>query len=147
MKPNSRWTGAHVRLKQLYEARVPEGMTQKEFGQRYGIGSQGFVGQILNGIRPLNYETAAKFARGLHCTIYDICPEMGDSVKEELLPVLGKAMRRAAVVLLTALPLSQSPSEVQAGDIYHKHFPQYTLIDKLMLWLRKFVLVPFGYAK
>ena len=130
MKPKSRWGGAHVKLKQLYLERVPEGMTQKDFGRIYDIGTQGFVAQLLNGERPLNYELAAKFAKALHCTIYDICPEMAASVQHEILPVLGK-LRRAAVVVLAALPLSQSPSDANAsqGTILHNHFPQYTLTN------------------
>lgn len=103
MKEPSPYSGAHVRLKQLYEARVPEGMTQKEFGQKFGIGAQSMVAQYLNGDRPLNYDAAAKFAKALRCTIYDISPEMAQSLNEEILPFLGKALRRAAMLATVAL--------------------------------------------
>jgi transcriptional regulator with XRE-family HTH domain len=79
---------ANLRLKRLYDARV-RGMNQDEFGAKYGIGSQGMVSQYLTGHRPLNLEAAAKFARGLRCTIYEISPEMAETIRHEILPVLG----------------------------------------------------------
>jgi transcriptional regulator with XRE-family HTH domain len=105
-------------------------MTQKEFGRVYGIGSQSFVAQLLNGVRPLNYELAAKFAKALHCTIYDICPEMDTAVRLELLPFLGKALRRVAVVLLALLlPITMlftpTPAEASFNITY------YTMRDRL----------------
>jgi len=137
MKPKSRWSDAHHRLKRLYEERVPEGMTQKEFGRLYGIGSQGFVGQLLNGTRPLNYELAAKFARALHCTIYDICPEMDAAMRNELMPYLGKALRRAAMVLL-ALTLQPFHGESRAeSGILHNSISYYTLMDWINNLFRK----------
>ncbi len=107
------------RLKQLYDARVPEGVTQKEFGLQYGIGSQSMVAQYLSETRPLNYEAAAKFAKGLRCTIYDISPEMAESLQLEILPFLGKALRRAAMyAALAVLPaLSPSPSEAAQSQV------------------------------
>jgi transcriptional regulator with XRE-family HTH domain len=114
MKPKNQWASAHVRLKRLYEERVPEDISQRKFGRLHDIGSQSMVAQYLNGIRPLNYEVTAKFARALRCTIYDICPEMADSLRDEILPVLGKSLRRAAACLL-ALGLAQlTPSDAYA---------------------------------
>lgn len=104
MKTQARWPEAHVNLKQLYEERVPTGMTQEEFGSQFGIGTQGMVWQYLNGHRPLNAEAAAKFARGLQCTIYDISPEMAEALKAEIVPVLGpKAWLRGALAKAAAI--------------------------------------------
>lgn len=120
----SPWTEAHGRLKRLYDQRVPEGMTQKEFGQKYAIGSQSMVAQYLAGTRPLNYEAAAKFARGLRCTIYDISPEMAEALQLEILPFLGKALRRAAMYALVALLPALTPSPADAGPLFVSRVPQ-----------------------
>lgn len=119
MKTQNPWADAHTRLRELYEARVPAGMTQKEFGQQFGIGSQSMVAQYLNGTRPLNFEAAAKFATGLRCTIHDISPEMAAALESDILPVLGKvsaaskmAWRRIAAkaaMLLIGLGVLSAP--------------------------------------
>lgn len=119
MKPKSPWNGAHVRLKRIYEERIGDSMTQKEFGRSSGIGSQSMVAQYLNGIRPLNYDTAALFAAALRCTIQDICPEMADSLREKILPVLGKALRRAAMVLLAIGLYQFAPSDARASSAFN----------------------------
>ena len=118
MKPKSQWSDAHGRLKRLYEQRVPKGMSQKEFGKRFGIGAQSMVAQYLNGDRPLNFEAAVKFADALGVSIYDISPEMGDWVKDKLLPVLGKAYRRAAMIaaIVVSASLLPCPKSANAQD-------------------------------
>ena len=123
------WTTAHIRLKRIYDERVPPGMNQKEFGKRYGIGGQSMVAQYLNGAKPLNYEAAVKFAKALRCTIFDICPEMA----EEIFPVLGKPMRRAAAYLLFCLMPFFTPSDANAAsfNIISSHFTH---------WIRRFVV-------
>ena len=117
MRPKSQFDEAHVTLRRLYDRRIGDSMTQKEFGRRYGIGSQSMVAQLLNGKKPLSIEAARKFAAAFDCTIYDICPAMGDYIKDELLPVLGKALRRAAMlaaIVLTASLLQYSkPANAQ----------------------------------
>jgi transcriptional regulator with XRE-family HTH domain len=123
MKPtklNERWGDAHIQLKRLYEARVPESMSQEEFGQKYGIGTQGMVSQYLNGTRPLNFEAAAKFARGLSCTIAEISPAMAKALRAEILPLLGKAASIALVVGASLLsPAPDSPSKVASVSAGH----------------------------
>lgn len=103
-KTQDRWSGAHVRLKRLFDERAK--LTQEEFGATYGLGSQGMVWQYLSGHRPLNFEAAAKFAKGLGCTIADISPEMAEALREEILPVLGrvKSIAKAAVWMLAGVP-------------------------------------------
>lgn len=92
------------RLKKLYEDRVPNDMSQAEFGSLYGIGTKAMVWQYLSGYRPLNFEAAAKFAKGLRCTIADISPEMARKLKADILPVLGRVSIKAALALVLVLP-------------------------------------------
>lgn len=109
LRQDPRWPDAHERLKELFRERLPEGMTQEEFGERYGIGSQGMVWQYLNGWTPLNIEAAEKFAAGLNCTIADISQEMASYIKERIVVRLGKISRRVAV-FVAALSLAPFPS-------------------------------------
>src|SRR4051812_22962698 len=137
MGTKSNWGDAHSRLKRLYEQRAQD-ITQKEFGSRYGIGSQSMVAQYVNGIRPLNYEAAAKFARGLNCTIYDISPEMADAIKEDILPVLGRALRRAAVLACFALIPLTSPGTADAAFLRPSHPPTVYYVNwraRLRRWM------------
>lgn len=92
------------RLKKLYEDRVPKDMSQAEFGSLYGIGTKAMVWQYITGYRPLNFEAAAKFAKGLRCTIADISPEMARKLKADILPVLGRVSIKAALALVLVLP-------------------------------------------
>lgn len=108
---------ASTNLQRLYTERIEPRMTQKEFGRQLGI-SQAMVAQILSGDRALPLDLAPAFARELRCTIYEICPEMGDYIREKLLPVLGKSLRRAAVVLL-AVVLQQFQSPGAAASVLH----------------------------
>ena len=129
MKSDRAWANAHLKLSALYWERVPPGMTQKEFGKRYGIGSQSMVAQYLTGARPLNFEAAAKFAKALHCTIFDICPEMA----EEIWPVLGKPLRRAAAILACLLAPFFTPSDANAYPTFDIKMSVYTL--RFKRWL------------
>ena len=108
MKPtNTARSDAHINLKRLYDERVKE-LTQGEFGKKFGIGTQGMVWQYLSGRRPLNVEAAAKFARGLSCTIFDISPEMAEELRQDVVPVLAprswwkKTLAKAATLLIAA---------------------------------------------
>lgn len=99
------------RLKKLYDARVPEGMSQEDFGKAFGIGSQSMVSQYLSGHRPLNYEAVVKFAKGLRCTIADISPEMAKFVRFELMPLVG----RVALVLAAFGVPALMPTKAEAA--------------------------------
>ena len=104
VKQDSRWPRAHIKLKELYETRIRDGMSQEEFGDAYKIGTQGMVWQYLNGYTPLNYDAAAKFAEGLRCTIRDISPEMDHALQGSILPALGlKPWRRVAAIALATI--------------------------------------------
>ena len=102
------------RLKRLYVERVPKGMSQTEFGLRYGIGTQGMVSQYLTGHTPLNVDAAAKFAKGLRCTIADISPDMARQLKVEIFPVLGRVSVKAAIALMLVIP-PLIPDKAQAA--------------------------------
>lgn len=123
MKPtNSARSDAHVNLKRLYDERIPKDLTQGEFGKKYGIGTQGMVWQYLSGRRPLNVEAAAKFARGLGCTIYDISPEMAEDLRQDVVPVLAprswwrRHLAKISMLLLAASPtLAPAPADASPG--------------------------------
>lgn len=67
-----------VRLKEIFRGKVR--ITQESFGDLYELGSQGLVTQYLNGIIPLNYESAYKFARGMGCSIHDFSPRLASEL-------------------------------------------------------------------
>lgn len=117
-KSQERWGEAHVRLRELFDQRA--GMSQLEFAERFGLGTQGMVWQYLSGYRPLNYEAAAKFAKGLNCRIDDFSPEMAEALREEILPVLGRAAKvaaKAALFLAFVLP-PLIPHRADATTLY-----------------------------
>jgi transcriptional regulator with XRE-family HTH domain len=51
-------------------------LTQLQFAQKYNVGTQGFVQQLLNGKRPLNLETALPFVSYLRCDIGEFSPRL-----------------------------------------------------------------------
>lgn len=105
---------ASENLRRLLEERASS-MTQAQFAKRYKIGGQAMLSHILAGRKPLPLDTAKKLAHALHCTIYDICPEMADYIADEVLPALGKALRRAAALLLyISIPLLSAPPDAKA---------------------------------
>ena len=144
MRPKSPWTDAHIALKQLWDERAPKlGLSQEEFGERYGIGTQGMVSQYLLGTKPLNYDVAAKFAEGFGCSIEDICPEMAKTILAW--PILRRSLRRRRAAVLAALaliPALLSPSPADAA-IEHNHFyagRAVILRIAFRRWLRSLVL-------
>jgi transcriptional regulator with XRE-family HTH domain len=106
---------ASPNLRRLYDERVGDSMTQAQFAKRYKLGGQTMLSQIMNGTKPLPIDAAQKLARALRCSISDICPEMADYIKEEIVPALGKSWRRAASLLLCLLPILQAPDANAAG--------------------------------
>lgn len=126
MKYKSPWGDAHIALKRLWEERIaPTGMSQEEFGEKYDIGTQGMVWQYLSGRRPLNYDAAAKFARGFGCSIEEICPPMAETLRKEILPLLRRSLRRRralASVAVAALLASAAPQQEVGAGILHNSF-------------------------
>lgn len=111
---------ASENLKRLYRARVQE--TQKEFAERHDIGGQSMIAQILSGAKALPIETAPKLARALHCSIDEICPEMAEFIRHELVPNLGKALRRVAVLLAALLFQQLQPSDATASVLHNSNY-------------------------
>lgn len=121
MREKSRWTDAHIALQRIWDERPPQviekgktrAMTQEEFGEKFDLGTQTMVSQYLTGKRPLNYDACAKFARGLGCSIDEICPDMARAIYKDLFPVLRGSLRRrrfACVALMSALAASLVPA-------------------------------------
>ena len=50
--------------------------SQREFGEKFGIGTGAAVSNYLLGRIPLNLNVVIKFAKGLGCKIEDISPSM-----------------------------------------------------------------------
>jgi hypothetical protein len=140
-RPKSPWGHAHIRLRRLYDERIEPVMTQKEFTRLNGFGSQAVVAQYLSGAIPLNYDAAAKFARAMGVTITDICPEMANTLAFDIFPVLGKALRRAAVFVLVLLAPGFVPSDAKSATLHNQNAQALSLakcmsgIHNLLLWL------------
>lgn len=115
----SQWGDSSTMLRRLWSERVaPTGMSQDEFGEKFGIGTQSMVSQYMLGTRPLNYDAAAKFARGFGCTIEDICPAMATTLAQDIVPVLGRKLWRRRLGLLALaylIPAFLLPDPAQAG--------------------------------
>jgi transcriptional regulator with XRE-family HTH domain len=66
-------------LRRLWErarAMSSRGLTQKEFGEKYNVGGQAFVRQLINGERSINLRAAQKFASYFGCEISDFSPRL-----------------------------------------------------------------------
>lgn len=139
MREKSPWSDAHISLRRLWDERIaPTGMSQEEFGERFGIGTQGMVSQYLLGTRPLNYDAAAKFARGFECSIEDICPEMARTLSKDILPVLRRSLRRRRAAMLAAISLGAAALTPQPADarIQHNYFYADVIRIACRRWLR-----------
>jgi transcriptional regulator with XRE-family HTH domain len=139
MKEKSPWSEAHIALKRLWDERIaPTGMSQEEFGDKYGIGTQGMVSQYLLGTRPLNYDAAAKFARGFVCSIEEICPDMARTIAKDIIPVLRRSLRRRrAAVLALFLPAFFTPAPSDAAGLHNNFSPIVICIACILRWILK----------
>jgi transcriptional regulator with XRE-family HTH domain len=128
MRPKTQFSGAHITLKRLWDERIaPTGMSQEEFGEKYGIGTQGMVSQYLLGTRPLHYDAAARFARGLNCSIEEICPDMARVLLKDIFPVLRRSLRRRRLALLAwfaAGATALAPQQSDAATLHKSDFAQ-----------------------
>lgn len=57
-------------------------LSQRAFGQAYGIGTQTAVNQWLHGGIPISLKAAMGFAAGLHCQIKDFSPRLAKLIAE-----------------------------------------------------------------
>ena len=136
MREKSPWSYAHIALKRLWDERVvPTGMSQEEFGERYGIGTQTMVSQYLTGARPLNYDAAAKFAEGFGCSIEDICPEMAKTILTW--PVLRRSLRRRRAAVLAVLALLPALLAPAPSDAVPNNFDYVKSLRIMFNWLRR----------
>ncbi len=78
------WQAADAkRLLDLWNRQPPEGrLSHAEFAARHDIGTQGNLAHYLHGRRPLNLETAGKFARGLGVQVSDISPTLAGELAD-----------------------------------------------------------------
>jgi transcriptional regulator with XRE-family HTH domain len=118
MKDKSPWGDAHLALKKLWDEHTARtGISQEEFGERYDIGTQGMVSQYLRGARPLNYDAAAKFAKGFGCSIEEICPSMAETLRKEIFPLLRRSLRRRRALASIAIAGLMGSAAIEHNSI------------------------------
>ena len=86
------------RLRELWDAwkKTDKALSQTVFGERFGVGSQAYVGFCLNGESPISLKAAIGFARGLGCSIADFSPRLA-----------REASKGADVAVSAAAPASE----------------------------------------
>ena len=94
------------RLWELFQERAT--LSQRDFGEKYEIGSVSNVSQYLHGFRPLNLRAALKFARGLQVSLNEISPELAVLVSDA-----AKALDTAPA----AFPTTGKPVSVYSPNI------------------------------
>ncbi|MBV6304904.1 helix-turn-helix domain-containing protein [Candidimonas humi] len=68
------------RLDALFKTRAR--LNQTDFGDHYGIGTQGMVWQYLSARRGLNIKAAAAFSRGLGVPIDEFSPTLATQIEQ-----------------------------------------------------------------
>lgn len=91
------------RLSALWQAaksdtRYP--LTQSQFGEKYEIGGQAAVQQLLTGKRPLNIDQAIKFADYLRCPIGRFSPRI-EAILEKYLATINSCEYNDLLSVLT----------------------------------------------
>jgi len=66
-------------LQRLLKAR---NITHQQVADSSGIGTKAYISQIVNGIRPLNIDSASRLARSIGARIDDFSPRLADMVRE-----------------------------------------------------------------
>lgn len=122
-----------AKLKQLWEARKHiHGMNQIEFGDRFGIGTQGAVSGCLNARMAISLKAGTGFAIGLKCDIAEFSPRLAAQVN---------AATQAAFEAMGPhnSPTKHLATEVQPPGLYKvttaKHWPfeMFSFDDWMML--------------
>lgn len=76
-------------LKRLFKEKSP--YSQREFADKYNLGTPGNVWQYLNGKRALNVKIASAFAKGLGISVSDFSPRLAKEIAnlqiEKIAPV------------------------------------------------------------
>ena len=153
---------ASPNLRRIYKERIGKSMKQKQFAKRHKIGGQTMLSQVMSRKKSLPIDTAKKLAIALQCSIDDLCPEMADYIRDELLPVLGKGLRLAAALLLCIfIPSLFVPPDANAFNItrqpsaFIRQVPDLNThwASRLRRWLERFlapalhILTPFRTAR
>lgn len=130
------------RLKQLFNEKA--GLSQKDFGARWGIGSPGMMSQYLTGKRSIGLAAAIKFAKGLGVDVADISPTLA----RQLPPGASAPVDSDAVVPASVAPagppdgyirlehLSPEPS-MGHGAVVDELEPVVQHLDVLERWVRE----------
>lgn len=122
------------KLRALWDARKKR-MTQAEFGQTYGIGSQAAVGHFLNGHAAISLKAAKGFAMGLDCEISDFSERLANEAAS-----LGQVSGSGTATDLMTL----SRPEMHLIMIYRRLQPlhQRQLLDYATRTLKDFIFAP-----
>jgi hypothetical protein len=68
-----------ARLKKLWEQRKRvHNLNQTDFGEKFGIGTQGAVWMCLNGRMAISFKAGIGFARGLRCDLAEFSPRLAN---------------------------------------------------------------------
>lgn len=76
-------------------------LSQKEFAEKYDLGGQAFCQQLLNGYRPINLESAIKFAAYLKCDVGDFSPRLKSVLEKYVATVNADSTMDDIVAKLT----------------------------------------------
>lgn len=122
-----------AKLKQLWEARKHiHGMNQIEFGDRFGIGTQGAVSACLNARMAISLKAGTGFAMGLKCDIAEFSQRLAAQVNaatqatfEAMGPHNAPTIHHAAEV--------QPPGLYKVSAAQHWPFEMFNLDDWMML--------------
>lgn len=122
------------KLRALWDARNNR-MTQAEFGQTYGIGSQAAVGHFLNGHAAISMKAAKGFALGLGCEIAAFSPRLAEEAA-----ALGEVSGTGGSLDVMSL----TRDEMHLLMLYRKMQPlhQKQLITQAAETLKAFTLAP-----
>lgn len=100
--------------------------TQGDLVREADLGiSKPMLSMILSGRRSITVRNAARLASALRCTIRELSPEMDDFLKDEVLPAMGKALRRAAAIAAMAVGITA----ITGFDKTHAATPLTSLSD------------------
>lgn len=110
--PDSVRTAEGEALRRLMDAR---GLSQQTLAATSGIGSKGFLWQVVSGHRPLNLDAAAKLAKTLKVKIDDFSPRIADVVRETSALVNPAAYLREPSG--DAIPTAPAPQHVAQAPI------------------------------
>lgn len=106
-KPESQWYASKDLRRMVDRWMALTGKRQGDLPKEADLDITGeMLSMIIKRRRTLTPRNAVGIAKALHCSIYEICPEMAEFVIRDMVPVLGKALRRAAAIAALALGIT-----------------------------------------